>query len=83
MNKNNKNAEDFEKGDCYSLRIHIYRREVSSYPNFSFNSALQKVISKWSKMFSFTTRTMTILDLRASGWSENHFLIGSLIVMFT
>jgi hypothetical protein len=46
MKNSNKNVENFEKGDCFSLRIHIYCGGVSSYPNFSFNSALQKVILK-------------------------------------
>jgi hypothetical protein len=74
MINNNKNVENFEKRECFALRVHIYCGGVSSYPNFSFNSALQKVILKWSKILSFTTRTMTILDLRESGWSENQFV---------
>jgi hypothetical protein len=58
----------------YNIKIHVYCSGVSSYPNFSFNSALQKVVSQWSAKCSIFAETMTILNLRESGWTETQFV---------
>ena len=54
METPNQNNKPFAKRLNNRLSIHIYCGGISSYPNFSFNSALQKVISQWSAKWSIS-----------------------------
>jgi hypothetical protein len=57
-----------------SLIIHAYTGGVTSNPTYSFNSALQMCIAKWKPKVTIEYRTMSVLDLRESRWSENMFV---------
>jgi hypothetical protein len=56
------------------VTIHVYTGGISSNLSFSFNSALQSAISEWSSDLLIKSKSMTILNLRESGWSEKEFI---------
>jgi hypothetical protein len=56
------------------IRIHIYTGGMSSYPTFSFNSALQHVISLKRDKINIVYQTMNVLQLRESNWTEKDFI---------
>jgi hypothetical protein len=57
------------------VKIRIYTGEnmggMSSYPTFSFNSALQIVVSCWSTKLFIDNKS---LNVRETGWSEKDFV---------
>jgi hypothetical protein len=54
--------------------IRVFSGGISSHPTFSFNSALQSVISKWSLLLDIRSESMTVMGLRESNWSEKQFI---------
>jgi Fe-S cluster assembly iron-binding protein IscA len=56
------------------VKMRIYTGGLSSYPTFSFNSALQSVVSCWSTKFFFDNKSISVLDEREMDWSEKDFV---------
>jgi hypothetical protein len=70
VNKKTKNSHNLS---FLKMNIHVYSGGIDSYPSFTFNSALQKVIRDRSATCKISATVMTIADLRKSGWSESQF----------